>query len=330
MGEPGVDGTITIRGVLSDDDFDAMSAVQAGCRDADGDDMARTGAQLRDGMGRAPGVIPEEQFRLAFAGDQAVGYALGLEDGEDADEGRVLFHDGRVLPAWRGRGIGRRLLAEGQRSSRLVGERRFGPATGRVRYRSSVNDTATAAHALLVHDGYAVSRYLFSMVRPTLDDPPSDQLPPGLEARPATRENAMQILRAADEAFRDHWGFADLDDAARQAMIDHPVAGQLDVWQVAWDGDEVAGGVLGFINEDENRLMGRRRGYTEVIFTRRPWRGRGLATALIGRNLRLLRDRGMTEAALAVDTENLTGALRLYEHAGFEVTKRKLLFERDA
>ena len=321
---------ITIRGVATDADFDAMSWIQAACRVADGFDTARSGEQFRDGLGQSPGVVHEEQFRLAFAGDAAVGYAYGMTDGEDEDEGRVLWHEGLVLPEWRGRGIGRRLLAEAQDAARRHGDRRFGPAGSRVRFRAMVSEQAESARRLLLHDGYAVVRYGFSMVRPTLADPPPDALPAGLEARPATRETAMQILRATDDAFRDHWGFPDMTDEDRAAWIDHPVMGQLDVWQVAWDGDEVAGGVLGFINEPENEQLGRKRGYTEVIFTRRQWRGRGLATALIGRNLRLLAARGMTEAALSVDAENPSGALALYQKVGFEVRKRTLILERPA
>lgn len=320
---------LEIRGLASDADFEAIAAVQAACLEADGEDTVRSGQQLREGLGRTPGIDPEEQIRLALLGGQVVGYAYGLVDGEDEEEGRVLWHDGRVAPAWRGRGIGRRLLAEAQRSARRHGDRRFGPLSGRARFRAVVPQTATATAALLAHDGYSVVRYAYGMVRPTLDDPPSDVLPPGLEARPATRETALQILRAADDAFRDHWGFTDLDDADREAMAESPIAGQLDVWQVAWDGDEVAGGVLGFINEEENRRLGRKRGYTEVIFTRRPWRGRGVATALIGRNLRLLKDRGMTEAALSVDTENASGALGLYQRVGFEVRRTMLILERE-
>ena len=321
---------LMVRGVASDADFNAMSAVQAACREEDGYDTARSGDQFRDGLGGSPGVVHEEQFRLALVAGEVVGYAYGMADGEDEDEGRVLWHDGLVIPAWRGRGIGRRLLAEAQVAARLHGDRRFGAAPSRVRLRAMIPETAGAARRLLEHDGYAVVRYGFSMVRPTLADPPSDALPAGLEARPATRETAMQILRSADDAFRDHWGFADLTDEDRVAWIEHPVMGQLDAWQVAWDGDEVAGGVLGFINEPENEQLGRKRGYTEVIFTRRAWRGRGLATALIGRNLRLLAERGMTEAALSVDAENPSGALALYRKVGFEVRKTTLILERPA
>lgn len=330
MGASELDGAVAIRGVTTAADFNAIAEIQAACREIDGLDSVRSGAQLAEGIGSGPGIVWEEQFRLAEAGGRIVGYSVGSTDGEDEEEGRVLWHDGLVLPEWRGRGIGRRLLGEAQTAARKHGERRFGPATGRVRFRTLVYEPNTAARSLLRHAGYAVIRYGFAMVRPNLDNLPPTDLPPGLEVRPATRETAMQILRATDEAFRDHWGFADQTDEDREAWIAHPVMGQLDVWQVAWDGDEVAGGVLGFINGPENEALGRKRGYTEVIFTRRPWRGRGLASALIGRNLRLLAERGMAEAALSVDAENLTGALRLYEKMGFEVRKTQLIHERDA
>lgn len=56
----------------------------------------------------------------------------------------------------------------------------------------------------------------------------------------------------------------------------------------------------------------------------------GVATALIGRNPRLLAERGMTEAALGVDTQNQTGALALYERVGFERVRTELICQRAA
>ncbi len=52
-----------------------------------------------------------------------------------------------------------------------------------------------------------------------------------------------------------------------------------DYWQVAWDGDQVAGMVLNFIDTAENEENHRLRGYTGTICVRRPWRRRGLARA---------------------------------------------------
>jgi ribosomal protein S18 acetylase RimI-like enzyme len=100
------------------------------------------------------------------------------------------------------------------------------------------------------------------------------------------------------------------------------------LWRLAWDGDQVAGMVLAFVNATENAEYNRRRGYTEDICVRRPWRRRGLARALIARSLRGLRARGMTEAALGVDTENISGALRLYESLGYRPVQRWALLRK--
>jgi GNAT superfamily N-acetyltransferase len=167
------------------------------------------------------------------------------------------------------------------------------------------------------------------MVRPNLDDPPPTELPPGIEVRPAIEAHRLPVARAVNEAFRDHRAWPHFTDEQMLHSLEHPLRGQLDVWLVAWEGDEVVAGVLGFIDQPENETFGRSRGYTEQIFTRRPWRGRGIASALIGRNLRLLRERGMTEAALAVDTENPSGALRLYERLGFAEETRMVTYRRE-
>jgi mycothiol synthase len=319
---------VVTRGLRSDDDYEAVAAITDACRIADGYDTTRTADQFRAAVTTWPDFDPGEGVRLAVDEGQVVGFAFGVCDGDSPDTGRILYHAGGVLPAWRGRGIGRRLLAEAQVAARRHAARRPGPVPQTTIYRGYVGESDLDARRLLEADGYEIVRYGYSMVRQTLADPPSADLPPGLEARPATPANAMQICRAMAEAFADHWGFPVYSDDEMAGMVAHPLWGQLDVWQVAWDGDEVAGGVCGFINHEENLQLGRARGYTECIFTRRPWRGRGLATALIGRNLRLLAERGMTEAALSVDSQNQTGALALYEGVGFERVRTDLFYQR--
>ena len=69
-----------------------------------------------------------------------------------------------------------------------------------------------------------------------------------------------------------------------------------------------AGQVRTFINEAENEKYNRKRGFTEFISVRRPWRKRGLARALIVRSLQLQKEQGMTESALGADSENISGA----------------------
>jgi ribosomal protein S18 acetylase RimI-like enzyme len=101
-----------------------------------------------------------------------------------------------------------------------------------------------------------------------------------------------------------------------------------DLWEVAWDGDQVAGMVLNFLNRKENEEYNRLRGWTENISVRKPWRRRGLARALLTRSLQRFKDMRMDHAALGVDTQNLTGALDLYKSVGFVVEKRHTTYRK--
>ena len=136
-------------------------------------------------------------------------------------------------------------------------------------------------------------------------------------------ERVQSVWRAAREAFRDHWGYSEDEwsyehwKEFQESPIYNPA-----LWQVAWAGDQVAGMVLNFINEEENEEYGRLRGYTETICVRRPWRRQGVAKALIASSLHLLKAKGMAEAALGVDADNPNGALQLYKSMGFRVVKK--------
>jgi ribosomal protein S18 acetylase RimI-like enzyme len=182
---------------------------------------------------------------------------------------------------------------------------------------------------LLEEAGYEPVRYGFEMVRSSLNEIPDHPIPQGLEVRPVLPEQVGQIWDAAREAFRDHWGFCEEEWSADQleGWREDPTF-KPELWQVAWDGDEVAGMVLNFINETENEEHDRKRGYTETICVRRPWRRRGLARALIARSMQLHRRLGMTEVALGVDALNPNGALQLYESMGYETVKRYVTYRK--
>ncbi len=180
------------------------------------------------------------------------------------------------------------------------------------------------ARAALESWSFVAVRYGFEMLRPTLEDIPDIALPAGIDVRPVTRDHLRRIWEAEVEAFSGHWGAGveDLAEERWQEFLADPLM-DLALWQVAWEGDQVAGMVRPFINDDENARFDVRRGWCENISTRAPWRGRGVASALICRALRALRDRGMTEAALGVDAQNETGALRLYRKMGFREVSRE-------
>jgi len=100
------------------------------------------------------------------------------------------------------------------------------------------------------------------------------------------------------------------------------------LWQIAWHKNEVIGTVLNFVDEQENMEYKRKRGHVEGISVKRRWRGRGIAKALIARSFKLLKNHGMTEAALGVDAENPSGALHLYQNMGFQIEKKTIFYRK--
>lgn len=68
--------------------------------------------------------------------------------------------------------------------------------------------------------------------------------------------------------------------------------------------------------------------YTENISTIKEWRGLGVARALICQSIRILRERGMRQAALGVHSENPTGAFHLYSSLGYEIEATWMVYER--
>ena len=256
---------------------------------------------------------------LAEVDGEVIGYGIrGWTDVADSDV-REYRCDGSVVPAWRGRGIGRALLGENMRLARQMAA---GHETARGRaFGSMSHEHQDADEALLRSEGFEQVRFFCDMVRTDLDDVPEVPLPEGLTVRPATAADGRALWEADHEAFRDHWGGYDDSEESFSRFADGP---EFDpgLWVVAWDGERIAGAVINAIYPKENEALGVKRGWLDSVFTLRPYRRRGLARALIARALVVLRDRGMTGAILDVDSDNGTGALGLYESAGFRVAHR--------
>ena len=132
-----------------------------------------------------------------------------------------------------------------------------------------------------------------------------------------TRPPGERVWDAAVEAFRDHRAEPEATEEDWLQFLGDPHQDP-SLWVVAFDGDEIAGAVLGKIDPAENAHHGRERGIADEVFTRRAWRRRGLARALLARALVRLRDHGMTSAYLGVDGLNPNQAMTLYSSLGFE------------
>jgi mycothiol synthase len=145
----------------------------------------------------------------------------------------------------------------------------------------------TARQALLLERGFTpTSRWGF-MVR-DLTAIPECSLPDPLVTRPVLEGHLPAIWQGHVDATRDDPDFVEPTEDDWRAFLDEAGEGT-DLWQVAWDGDRVAGQVRtrpAAATDDERR--GRSRAWTEDISTRPEWRRRGVASALICASLRQL------------------------------------------
>ncbi|RCK73787.1 MAG: GCN5-related N-acetyltransferase [Anaerolineae bacterium] len=306
-------------------DYPKMVAILQACSLEDCSEMAVNEESIRHQYQYLIHCDPHQDMIFVETADKTVAY--GRVEWRDEIEGnRIYALIGHVHPQWRRKGIGRWLLAWlEKRAYQLAGEN---PSQRPHYLEVGAVETQIGARVLFEQQGYQAVRYFCLMVRPNLEAIPTYALPAGIEIRPVLPEHYEKIYAANLEAFRDHWGSCPDDEPPLQAWLDDPNFDP-SLWCVAWEGNEVVGMVLNFIDAHENRIYQRKRGYTENIAVRRPWRRRGIARALIANSLRMLKERGMEEAALGVDTQNPSGALHLYESLGYRVVRQFTTYRKE-
>lgn len=311
---PPVDG-LHFRTYGGEEDLPAIVRLLRAADEANGEGMVASIDRVRNHYRSMTRVDPREDVVLAFVGDELV--ANSFIEWADTSYGERHFNSlGAVHPAWRRRGIGAAMMERNE--GRLLEIAAGLSFTQRALLTTWFQDGDRGAAELARQRGYSKVRVYHHMVRDSLEVVELPPLPEGLEVRPLSRSDLPAYWAALCEAFRDHFGSWDDSDAAYRSWVEGPLF-DLDLQVVAFEGEEIAGGIHAAIDPVENAEHGYRRGWSEPIFTRRPWRRRGLATALLGRTLLALRDRGMTSAQLHVDSENPSAALALYERHGFAV-----------
>lgn len=314
---------LTFRHFCGEIDLPQMLEMINAAKLADHVERSETIEDMRNNYAYLVNCDPYRDVLIAEVDGHMVAYSRLFWFIDEWSKVRLYSSFGFVRPEWRHKGLGCAMLHFNQAAARAIASQH--PHDMERYFQSFAQDTEIDNEGLLKADGYEPIRHGVSMVRADLENIPDLPLPEGLEVRPVLPEHYRQIWEADQEAFRDHWGYVQPAEDDYLAWMAHRNF-QPQLWQVAWDGNEVAGQVKSFIDKEENTEYRRLRGYTEGISTRRPWRKRGLAHALIARSLRLLKEKGMQEAALGVDSQNLSGALQLYESMGFRQVKRETTY----
>jgi ribosomal protein S18 acetylase RimI-like enzyme len=321
---------LSLRGFRGAEDYPKMLKVIHESKEADGLERAENLEDIVNTYTHLVHCDPYQDMLFVELNGEVVGYSRVWWALEGSGQW-IGFQLGSVLPGFRKKGIGSTLLRFNEDRHRQTAthlkESGELPTDAICLLDTFTSNTEVDRMHLLERHGYTPARYAFDMVRPDLENIPDLPLPTGVEIRPVEPGHMRLIWEASNDAFRDHWGYIpDPWEDFESFMVDPDYDPSL--LRVAWQGDQVAGMVLCFIDKDQNEMYGRKRGYTENICVRRPWRRQGLAKALIAASLFALKERGMTEAGLGVDTENTSGALHLYELMGYRVVKRSTIYRK--
>jgi mycothiol synthase len=257
---------------------------------------------------RLGGVRPgRRDARVVVAGDGSDAGLLFVESVEPFAVANVM---GVCGPAHHGRGLGGALVDEAERASRtLVGH------DDALRVRQWAASDELRVEALLRARGYACVYRMARMAYDFGDGPvASVPLPTGLELRRFVAATDTAVVYACyREAFEDHWGdrVEELDEWEHEA-ISGSDAFDPALWQVAWDGSDVAGVLIG----EADSAIDPDRAYVAALAVRRSWRRQGLGEALLRLAFASFEARGKAGVVLLVDEQSRTGATRLYERLG--------------
>ncbi len=264
----------------------------------------------------APGFHLATSSHLVISPDgTAVGIALVMNS--HAPHVRVTAY-GLVLQEHQGNGIGSVLHDWIEPRARQSVE--AAPHGVRVVLMQATYDQDAPAKAFLKHAGYTQDRHFWRMAVALDDEPPEPIWPEGITVKSVDlREDLERPLRAADEAFRDHYGYVEGDFEEQLARSRHNLENSTDYMPelsfLAVDGERIAGVCFCSPQSGTDTTTG----YVVTLGVLRPWRKRGLGLALLLHAFRAFRDMGKARAALHVDADSLTGATRLYEKAGMHV-----------
>lgn len=307
-------------------DLDAVTALQKAMDAVDHPDWTTPREDVEDELD-APHVSLARDSVLAVGHGGDV-LAWGLVELLPGRETRVqAFTSGGVHPDWRGRGIGRVLLAWqiARGTQQIAACEEALPAW----VRSGVDERDPSGIALRERLGMTPARYFTSMERDLVGGEPVPgaadlAVPDGVAILPYSARLAEDARVARNDSFRDHWGSQPRTEAEWATFVGGDLF-RADLSLLAVDEN---GAILGFalvtVNPEDWEVQGYSSSYLGILGVVRAARGRGIAPALLAAYLRATRDAGLDRAVLDVDTANPTGALGLYERAGFFATHRSV------
>lgn len=311
-----LDPTLTLRAATWADLHAVAKLIYDVC-EADGDvTVALTPEELAHEW-RTEGFNPETD---AFLVETQYGRVVGFQDFYNVKDHAHLTLDGYYHPEFKGMGIDRALMARAE--DRARDEIQHAAPDLRVYIQSTMDGKDESSIQLHKEMGYTPARYFWRMEIELNEMPTIPPFPEGIELRPFDKEAHGHLIWQADnEAFSEHWGSHNATFEEWSFRKFGRPEFDPNLWLIAWDGDQIAG-------FSQNRFrMGI--GWVGTLGVRKPWRKKGLGMALLKHSFADFYKRGMKTIGLGTDSQNSTGATRLYEKAGMRVASEFVTFEKE-
>ena len=267
----------------------------------------------------SPGIEAEEVIRVV-ENDQ--GELIGYIDVWDNSKPHVVKYIWGVLhpDAWDA-DLYQEMLSWAEKCARA--RINLAPDGTKVIIRQGTSNKDIQRKKALETYGYQLVRHFYRMEIDFNKSPQSPVIPEGINIVPINMDTELkEAILATDEAFKDHWGyyeqpFEELMDQWKH-YLENDQEFDPSLWFLAKEGDVIAGACRCSTRKVEDPDLG----WVSQLTVRKPWRCKGLGTALLLTSFNEFYQRGMTRVGLGVDAASLTNATRLYEKAGMHICRQ--------
>ena len=315
---------LSARSYAGESDLEPIAHLINTCEEVDRLDEGTSISELQQEFNQ-PSLDVARDIRLwEDAGGKLIAYAqLWISEPGEVIDGWLWF---RVHPDARSGDVESATVAWGETRMREV-EKELGV---RVKLRSWTRAEDADRISVLASCGFKVDRYFCRLARSLSEPIAEPQFPEGFALRLFPREQDSEAwVEMYNQSFIDHWNHHDLTvELFKHGLAQPSYRKDLDLIAVAADGT-FAAFCYCEISPQERDRTGRNEGWICVLGTRRGFRKIGLGRAMLLAGLQRLKAAGVETAILGVDAANPSGALRLYESAGFHKIRDSISYVKD-
>ncbi len=304
------------RPLQGDRDIEAICNIIHGCEDVDQIDPYSTLEKLpslETIQSDFANTDPRNAIIVELKG-KPVGYNRIIWWAEAGD--LILYlHLGRVLPEFRGRGIGTSLLGWSEARIRELAAEHGGQAM----FGANASSTEKDATDLLHHNGYQSVFSLVQMEYLIPEDLRTIPTPSDIEIRPPEPADAAKMWRARRAAYSDVplAGIPMSDEESEIGELRNAIEETGHLWRIAWSGDSIASEIWCSISN----YKGSKTGSLDEVHTVPQFQWKGIGRALMNQVLLMFKQMDVSRVRLHTMDDNRRGAKTFYEKIGFRTIK---------